>query len=365
MSGSRMPWLVALLLAVVAGLVAGGYWVAQQHQALQEAAVAPAPAPAAPVARPQSSPPPAATPPTVAAPTVAAPTVAAKPTPPSFDVVRVAPDGAAVIAGRAQPGAEVVVKDGATELGRVTADARGEWALVPTAPLKPGTRELTLTANLRSGETVESDRLVVLAIPAPGQDLAGAPAPTAAAGGTLAVATPRAGAGAGAGAGASTVLQKPEAGQAPASALVLDAIDYDEGGEVVIAGHAPPGASVRIYLDGKSIGSAVAEAKTGVWQLSPDQPVAAGVYSLRVDQLSADGKVKARIESPFARAATPGAGRRPGEVVVQPGNSLWRIAHATYGEGTRYTVIYQANREQIRDPDLIYPGQVFALPPTQ
>ena len=47
---------------------------------------------------------------------------------------------------------------------------------------------------------------------------------------------------------------------------------------------------------------------------------------------------------------------------MQPGNSLWRIARRNYGEGIRYTVIYQANREQIRDPDLIYPGQVFEVP---
>ena len=49
-------------------------------------------------------------------------------------------------------------------------------------------------------------------------------------------------------------------------------------------------------------------------------------------------------------------------MVVQPGASLWRIARSNYGKGTRFTVIYQANKEQIRDPDLIYPGQIFTLP---
>lgn len=362
MVGARSIASLGLAAGLALVLAVGGYWAWQQRPIPPDTSVASlAPVPATPQApaKPEAQAKPAgpATPTSPAPP--AAPTMAAKPVPPSFDIVRVAPDGAAVIAGRAQPGAEVVVKDGATELGRVIADARGEWALVPAAPLAPGSREITLSQRLPTGESIESERSVVLAIPAPGQNLAGAPAPTVAAAGVLAVATPRAGA------GASTVLQKPETGQTPASALALDAIDYDEAGEVVIAGHAPPGASVRIYLDGKSIGNAVAEAKTGVWQISPDQPVAAGVYSLRVDQLSADGKVKARVESPFARAASPGAGRRPGEVVVQPGNSLWRIARTTYGEGTRYTVIYQANREQIRDPDLIYPGQVFTLPPTQ
>ena len=56
------------------------------------------------------------------------------------------------------------------------------------------------------------------------------------------------------------------------------------------------------------------------------------------------------------------AGRDDGKVVVQPGNSLWRLARTTYGSGLRYTIIYQANKEKIANPDLIYPGQVFQLP---
>ncbi|MEP1031097.1 MAG: LysM peptidoglycan-binding domain-containing protein, partial [Alphaproteobacteria bacterium] len=49
-------------------------------------------------------------------------------------------------------------------------------------------------------------------------------------------------------------------------------------------------------------------------------------------------------------------------VIVQPGNSLWRIARRVYGEGVQYTIIYRANKQQIGDPDLIYPGQVFQVP---
>ena len=49
-------------------------------------------------------------------------------------------------------------------------------------------------------------------------------------------------------------------------------------------------------------------------------------------------------------------------VVVQPGNSLWRIARRVYGEGVQYTIIYSANKQQIGNPDLIYPGQVFQVP---
>ena len=87
---------------------------------------------------------------------------------------------------------------------------------------------------------------------------------------------------------------------------------------------------------------------------------------LRVDQLGgSSGTVTARVQSPFERArptelAQNGA---PGSIVVQPGNSLWRLARSTYGKGWQYTIIFEANRSQIRDPNLIYPGQVFVLPP--
>ena len=47
---------------------------------------------------------------------------------------------------------------------------------------------------------------------------------------------------------------------------------------------------------------------------------------------------------------------------VERGDSLWRISATIYGEGTRYTQIYDANASQIRDPNLIYPGQVLVVP---
>jgi nucleoid-associated protein YgaU len=47
---------------------------------------------------------------------------------------------------------------------------------------------------------------------------------------------------------------------------------------------------------------------------------------------------------------------------VVRGDNLWRISRTTYGNGARYSVIYAANRKQISDPDMIYPGQIFVLP---
>ena len=49
-------------------------------------------------------------------------------------------------------------------------------------------------------------------------------------------------------------------------------------------------------------------------------------------------------------------------MVVSRGDSLWGISRLAYGDGSRYTMIYDANHQQIRNPDRIYPGQVFRIP---
>jgi nucleoid-associated protein YgaU len=162
----------------------------------------------------------------------------------------------------------------------------------------------------------------------------------------------------------SRALQQPGPESPRAGALALGAVDYDDAGNLVLGGAAPPGSAVRAYLGDKPLGAATTDSD-GRWTLRPDGPVATGQHALRVDQLDPGGKVVSRVEAPFSRAepalaaALAGSGRH---IVVQPGNSLWRIARGAYGEGTRYTVIYRANQDQIRDPDLIYPGQVFGLP---
>ena len=115
------------------------------------------------------------------------------------------------------------------------------------------------------------------------------------------------------------------------------------------------------YLDEKAVGQSAAN-DSGRWVISPSETVSPGLHRLRVDQIDEAGSVVARVETPFSRAEL--LTNLPDErfVIVQPGNSLWRIARRTYGDGFRYSVIYQSNADQIRDPDLIYPGQIFMLP---
>ena len=277
--------------------------------------------------------------------------------PPQFDVVRVNPRGDAVIAGRAEPGAKVTVLDGGIPIGMVTADERGEWVLVPKEPLPTGNRELTVIQQVGDGEPMVSESIIVLVVPEHGKDIAGRPVQEESQ--PLALQVPRTGT------GSSRLLQAPSTGDLnapPAAGVSVDVIDYDENGNVRLAGRGAKNSEVLVYLDDKLLGRAGVDAE-GRWRLDPERLVEPGLYTLRIDQRT-DGKVVARVELPFSRSDP--IANVPDEtlVIVQPGNSLWRIARWTLGSGIAYTTIYEANSDQIRDPDLIYPGQVFMVPST-
>ena len=263
---------------------------------------------------------------------------AAPAVPPTFDVVRVDPQGNTVMAGRAAPGATVIIKDGETELGQVVADGRGEWVFIPAEPLPSGSRELSLETPQDGATPLQSPNVVVMSVPERDGEI-------------LIVQTAREG-------GVSRVLQGPGANS---TGLSIETVDYNLNGTVFLSGRAEPGSIVQLYLDNEFLGRA-STGTDGYWSISPNTLAQAGEHVIRADQLDANNNVMARIELPFSMTADQLPSAVGSSVTVATGNSLWRIARQTYGQGTLYTVIYEANRDQIRDPDLIYPGQVFTLP---
>ncbi|MEM9306961.1 MAG: LysM peptidoglycan-binding domain-containing protein [Pseudomonadota bacterium] len=154
----------------------------------------------------------------------------------------------------------------------------------------------------------------------------------------------------------------------PPSTIVLDTISYSDDGTVQLSGRASIDVlRVRIYLDNAVVAQLLVD-DSGNWR-SEIPGVAPGVYTLRVDALDDGGTVVSRIETPFKReapeqlaAASDGQTGSVRSVTVQAGDTLWAIARSRYGEGLLYVQVFDANKDVIRDPDLIYPGQVFELP---
>jgi nucleoid-associated protein YgaU len=226
----------------------------------------------------------------------------------------------------------VTIKLGTAVLGNVTADANGAFAFVPDNPLPAGAQQLTLSETLPGGQVVAGPASASVDVP----KSAGAPA--------LAVLS---------GPGGSKVVS----GQGPvAGSLGIGTVDYDANGHAIFSGTAPAGDHVTLALGGAKIGDAVAGAD-GRWTLSAKVPHDNGVLSL------ADGAA-APVSAPFALETLPDA-VADGHIIIAPGQNLWLIARHVYGQGNLYTLIYKANTTQIRDPNLIYPGQAFSLPKPQ
>ena len=170
-----------------------------------------------------------------------------------------------------------------------------------------------------------------------------------------------------------------EVASAPPVPLAVEAVEV-ESGKLFAAGTAKPGETIRVYIDGEPTGETTV-LDNGRWLLETEAKVAAGTVVIRADQL-APGRtnVVARAEVPFTKqvdmavliptaaggaaagASVAGELPKPNSVIIRRGDNLWTISRRTYGHGIRYTTIYTANKDQIRNPHRIYPGQVFMLP---
>ncbi|MDA5094358.1 LysM peptidoglycan-binding domain-containing protein [Aliiroseovarius sp. KMU-50] len=399
---------------------------------------------------------------------------------PQFDIVRVEPDGSAVIAGQATPGANVAVMLDGIEAGRAEADASGNFVALLSLEPSDDSRVMSLQMDGDEVQTSSTQSVIVGPIDAPVRsveeqtvehtdDTAVAVSDAEATETEPAKQTPASeepGM-----AAASTepkapqvlladqegikVLQDAEDGSGSAT-LVLDSISYDADGNVILGGRGTADANLQIYLDNTVVSDAKVDAD-GQWRLALPG-VVPGVYTLRVDEMDPEGKLAARVETPFKRedpvqlaklsegsqdtstaepssdtataevvpepslpteaeapeaqteiAASSGETSaeeplssgdtasteptvsevaalptdetpamdqatvnsetapmadsvRPSLVTVQPGSTLWAIARDNLGEGVLYVQVFDANRNKIRNPDLIYPGQVFTVP---
>jgi hypothetical protein len=369
-----------------------------------------------------------------AADTASVPTTAAADAP-TFDTVRIEADGTALIAGHSLPGAVIQILLGNEVVAETVADGGGNFVAFLNVPPGSEPRVLSLVARVGEAEIASAQTIIVAPVDEPVVVAAAEPAQVETAPAVEPAATPvttetaqpassepttaeaaavetvptqttpetaavEAAATEAAPETAAEPAQTPEApaaetappvlladesgvkviqsgGQADpevAEAVALDTITYDSDGNVVLAGRAQANDSVQIYLDNTSIASASVSPE-GDWQTTLPE-VESGVYTLRVDEVSQDGQVVSRIETPFKREEA----ERVAEVLqeetanpdfqvamrtVQPGNTLWAIARERYGKGIMYVLVFEANRDRIRNPDLIYPGQVFVLPTTE
>ncbi|MER8491046.1 LysM peptidoglycan-binding domain-containing protein [Mesorhizobium australicum] len=303
------------------------------------------------------------------------------------------------IALRSTVGA-VVTASAQTAVVSVPANAAGQVLAMVEEPGKPA-ELLTVPASEPKPAPATGDQAA-----APAAEAAAAPA----------TATPA----------VAAAKPAPAAPAAPAAAaaepkIVVEAVEID-GNKIFVAGLADPGRKVRAYANDILLGDAQTSSD-GHFLVEATRDIPVGSYTIHVDGLDADGvKVVARAAVPFerepgeavaavapaetkpaeAKAAAPAvAAAAPGEtapapaapateapakvaaatppsdvpeivspklehadsaVIIRRNDTLWRISRRVYGHGMRYSTIYLANQDQIRNPNRIWPGQVFKVP---
>lgn len=336
---------------------------------------------------------------------------------PVFDVLRLEGDGSLVVAGKAAPNAVVDVISRTRVLGSAKAAENGDFAIIVDEALKAGDYQLVLRATAEDKSVATSQQTAILSVPETpdGQVLALVEeagkasrmitqpqlAPTVdekitapeAVAGTAPAATTATTTG-------TSVPVAPSGTDVPAklaseasTTIAVEAVEID-GNSVFVAGHAKGGQSVNILANEKLLGTATISPE-GRYLLQTQQPLAVGDYIIRADLMDASGKILATARVPFRREAGDNVSavasrfgevpaqntgqnsqttenattgqpleKAEGSVIIRKGDNLWTISKRTYGNGLRYTTIYLANSDQIKNPDLIWPGQVFVMPKT-
>ncbi|MBO9444630.1 LysM peptidoglycan-binding domain-containing protein [Ruegeria sp. R14_0] len=336
---------------------------------------------------------------------------------PTLDQIFVEPDGNTLLSGNAEPGSDVRVLLDGEPVHSFTVDASGQFAEFLSIPFSDDARGLTLETD--GGDTpLRSDDYLIAALPEPEPEpeqiatadteepvpagdstAAQSETPDEQVGDTTAeVETADAGAELTeqttqeatedtaedsenqqvavlrSGEDGVELVQAPTAETSAPEEVALDTIGYSDAGDVELTGRVPDGSAVRLYLDNQLVDD-LSPADDGKWR-SELEGIDPGVYTLRVDEVASDGTVVSRLETPFKREAlevlrAADASDEPEAapettairaVTVQEGDTLWAISRDRFGDGILYVKLFEANRDSIRDPDLIYPGQIFTIP---
>ncbi len=269
---------------------------------------------------------------------------------PTFDVVRISDGGASVIAGRSSPSVPILVLADSKSIAEETTNSNGEFTAIFSLVLSTEPIEIVLAAVAPDNSLIYSKEIRVVARPVGNQEE----------GGSVPIEQVR-------------IVQDDDGIRVvntPDKEQLLEMVTYEDTGHVNLLGSGDPENKARILLDGKQVISETID-EEGKWEVELTS-VEPGDYLLTIDEVSDEGNVIEKVETPLrieppshaleAKEKIQENPRLANLVTVQKGFTLWGISRRNYGLGRLYVRIYNANKNQIDDPDLIYPGQIFVVP---
>ena len=277
---------------------------------------------------------------------------------PEIDIIKVSPDGSFVIAGKGQPNSNINILNKGDLIDSSIVDSDGNWVVVSKENLKTGDNLISIDQIDNNGLVLRHKQLFITKIDEHKKDQ------------PLVISVPNKN-------GENiSIIQQPTKKQKNnkieddlgfqkkikinKKIFNVKTISFNENGFVSIQGEANFGKRIELYIN-KTI-MEIIKIKNLKWQYNSDKIFDYGLHDLLVVLKSDKDETLDRITLPFMRVEMPSNEVPENFILIKPGDMLWTIAYRLYGDPFKYIQIFEENKDQITNPDLIFPGQLFSIP---
>ena len=251
----------------------------------------------------------------------------------TFDIVRLDKNGDVVIAGKTIPNIKVDILDGNETLASVFSDSNGDWVWISDTPLTEGIKRFNLKHFNGEDEFFSKQNIIILR--EKNHD------------------------------SSSKILKFSKNStieiinnNEKILGLTLDIVEHLDNNSLTLTGRTKPNSTVSLFFSNNFIEDSQSD-KNGNWKMELENFKLTDNDLMITTEIEGQKiKLKTKI---FDEKIDPNFILEK-EITVKDGNSLWRIARKTLGGGIYYSEIYKNNIKEIKNPDLIFPGQVFNIP---
>ena len=278
---------------------------------------------------------------------------------PEIDIIKVSPDGSFVIAGKGQPNSNINILNKGDLIDSSIVDSDGNWVVISKENLKTGDNLISIDQINNNGLVLKHKQLFITKIDKLKKDQ------------PFVISVPNKN-------GENiNIIQQPLEKQkiykvendlviqkkikSNKKIFNIKTIFFNENGFVSIQGEVNFGKRLELYINKKIMKTIKIE--NSKWQYNSDKIIDYGLHDLLVVLKSDKDKILDKITLPFMRVEMPYNDVPENFILIKPGDMLWTIAYRLYGDPFKYIQIFEENKDQITNPDLIFPGQLFSIPP--
>ena len=277
---------------------------------------------------------------------------------PEIDIIKVSPDGSFVIAGKGQPNSNINILNKGDLIDSSIVDSDGNWVVVSKENLKTGDNLISIDQINNKGLVLRYKQLFITKIDEHKKDQ------------PLVISVPNKN-----GENISIIQQQSEQQKiykaendlgiqkkikSKQKIFNVKTIFFNENGFVSIKGKVNFGKKIELYINKKIMETIKIE--NSKWQYNSDKIIDYGLHDLLVVLKSDKDEILDKITLPFMRVEMPYNDVPENFILIKPGDMLWTIAYRLYGDPFKYIQIFEENKDQITNPDLIFPGQLFSIP---